>query len=483
MKRIASVKIGILAFGFLLSGFTTHASAAVTFTFCSDRVVAPGDSTSGFAGTIYGAAGVLRMTVQQSGPFTLQNLGGSWNNISIGGLQGIPGPNSNLGYNGIVPASAIPGQKIVLTFRIYDILGRLIGQGSTRIIVGGRASGWEQVWQANGSAGVNAYGGLWPGDFDGDGAEEIMAVDTRSGANRWMTMFHYDNNDWQWGWSNYGNPNAGNGIYDYRARFLVGDFDGDNQDEMLGVGPDWITMFHYDNNDWQWGWSNYGNPNVGNGIYDFRHNLLVGNFDDDPADELLGVGPDWITMFHFDNNDWQWGWSNYGDHNAGDGIYPYRYDLKSGDLDGDGKDEVIGLSSWATVFDFDNNDWHWGWSSYGGNSLGGWTYPLASTDRALIGDVDYVDGMAELILIQSGANGSWATTFDFSGNQPNWNWSNYANPPFIGDWPVSSRTASGAAYLLVKAVAGEPAYLIAREAFCASWEMKMYRIEYPNSDY
>ncbi|MEK8019963.1 MAG: M4 family metallopeptidase [Candidatus Parabeggiatoa sp.] len=113
---------------------------------------------------------------------------------------------------------------------------------------------------------------------------------------------------------------------------------------------------HYNN-----GWENVFDRYDSSGIAD---KLYVGDFDGDGAEELLGVSGNWITMFYYENDDWQWGWSNYGDSEAGGGIYPYRNNLSIGDFDGDGKDEILGVDSWITMFHFkigDDNKWDWHW--------------------------------------------------------------------------------------------------------------------------
>ncbi|MEK8019962.1 MAG: carboxypeptidase-like regulatory domain-containing protein, partial [Candidatus Parabeggiatoa sp.] len=188
-------------------------------------------------------------------------------------------------------------------------------------------------------------------------------------------------------------------------------------------------------------------------------------------------------MYHYENDDWQWGWSNYGNSEAGGGIYPYRNNLTIGDFDADGKDEILGLSSWATVFHFDNNDWHWGWSTYGSNSFAGWTYPLYG-DILLIGDIEHTNSNHEVMFIQQGDSARWSTVMNYADNKFNWGWSNYGGDepntyPFIDDWPVKGSSTS---YMLVKASASEPEYLLARRKYGSHYLVSMYRKVIPDSD-
>ncbi len=448
------------------AGSELHAKNLV---FCELGAFSPGPF--GIAGSQSGLpSGNYQMVLSQAGAFNIQNLQASWNGVKAGGYQRIPSGVNPLVITGVIPFSAPAGKSTVVTVSVYGFLGAVALQASVRVYVRGYTmTGWRKEWSAVATQGIDAYSRLYHGDFDGDGAEEILGVGSGSGNNVWITMFDYDNGDWQWRWSNQGDPNAGGGIYPYRNRLLVGDFDGDDRDELLGTGG-WITMFHFDNEDWRWGWSNYGDPNAGHGIYPYRDHLIAGDFDGDDRDEVLGTGG-WITMFHFDNEDWWWGWSNYGDPNAGNGIFPYRNHLRVGDFNGDDKDEVIGLAGWATVFHFDNGDWQWGWST-GGGSFSGWPYPLAPTDHLVIGDANSSSSNDEILFTQSGYNAAWLAMMKFSGYQPYLGWSNYGDPPLIDDWFIA---VSNPSYFFVRAIVGQPEYLYARKRSCSRNYDAMYR--------
>ena len=72
---------------------------------------------------------------------------------------------------------------------------------------------------------------------------------------------------------------------------------------------------------------------------------------------------------NFDNSSWNTLWSNSGDNTVG--IYPYRNQLVIGNFDFDDKDEILGIYTWATKFDFDNNSLNWSWST-GASTLSDW---------------------------------------------------------------------------------------------------------------
>ncbi|MCY1002033.1 VCBS repeat-containing protein [Myxococcus sp. MISCRS1] len=462
-------------------------SHAAVVTFCAGTLANSGQNFVNYSGTSSGlATGMYRMTLSQSGAFTVQNLQASWNGIAVGAFQPISG-SATVSLSGIIPSGLAPGQSVTVTLSIQNIMGQLIDQSTTTVAVNGQSPGWNKVWTATSQGGVAAYAKHYVGDFDGDGTEDLLGVDT----NGWMTMFHYRNGDWQWGWSNNGSPSAGGGIYDYRNNLVIGDFDGDGKDEALGVAS-WVTLFHFDNGTWNWGWSSYGSTSD----QLFAHSngggyLVSGNFDlAAPAqkDELVGVSASgWITLFRLNaaGTGWDWLWSTQG--NTAHGMYGYRHHLRNGgDTNGDGKEELLGLASWATTFHYVNGEFAWGWSTYGANHIGGVGYPQGPQDALLTGNLDSVDGRDEWFFIQGGPTASWAITEDWAGSGFSWNWSNHnftPAAPFIGDWPLANNGGSNASYLLVRAVAGQPKHLVARRTFCAHRDMRMYVISNPWANY
>lgn len=343
-------------------------------------------------------------------------------------------------------------------------------------------NGWDVAWSNFGSG--NIYGHnvkdgdlFYMGDFDGDGTEELLCVAyTPNGANDWITILKYVNDNWEWYWSNYGSSSAGNGIYPYRNNFIIGDYDGDGKDELLGNNINgWTTLFKFNNGNWQWIWSDNGNASHPIRLY--KDKFYAGDFNGDGKDELFGcdLPNGWTTTFKWNGSNFIWDWSDYGSNQA---IRQYRTNMLPGDFDGDGKVEMLGFDGWSTLFHFDNGNWQWKWSTYGANDFNGWTYPPLTTDRILAGNLD-TDNKDELFFLQTHSTAAWSTTMDLKNDQSDWNWNWSANSqysvPFIDDWPLAASGGSNTRYYLVKAKSNEPKYLLAMRKFCGNYLVNMYK--------
>ena len=391
-------------------------------------------------------------------------------NNNVDLVNNTPGNSYTINY-------AANTKKLTLSFGPLDV--RVLEFISN---VPNQDNGWSDVWSNFGSGWIDGHqlhenDTYLTGDFDGDGAEELFCV---SGGGNWLTMLKYKNNDWDWMWSNYGDEAAGAGIFPYRNNLTVGDFDGDGRDEVIGCAGGWITMFKYHDGDWHWHWSNYGNSSINISPYPYFH---AGDFDGDGKDELIGyavpsVESGWVTMFKWNGNGFTWSWSNYGSNHA---MCPYMQNMTVGDFDGDGKDELLGLGSWNTMFHYENGNWNWGWSCYGSNNWG----PITPTNPSafVTGNVDN-DAKDELFILPTQLN-------NYSGSISNYarliqmasatSWvSDWApSVPYIDDWPITNAAQNTTKYLCIKAKANRPAYLLAIRKFGNSYLVNMYSKNVP----
>jgi|GEM_PF-4394102 len=132
-------------------------------------------------------------------------------------------------------------------------------------------------------------------------------------------------------------------IFGSSDKFYAGDFDGDDLDELLAVSASRMAILKFVNGEWIVFAENGGAANLWPGIFPYRNNLIVGDFDGDGTDEVLGNGgaSGWWTLFRFNVTDWQWVASDYG--NLSNPVRPYGDYIVAGDFNGDGADELLGV--------------------------------------------------------------------------------------------------------------------------------------------
>jgi hypothetical protein len=225
---------------------------------------------------------------------------------------------------------------------------------------------YQTIW--TGQAGNNLYNFIssgtfssgsvdhYVGDFDGDGSDELFLIKP----NR-MAVFSYNGTTWVRDW---GAQNSNVHMHQYANRLSVGDFNGDGKDDILGhPSTGWMTIFEFDNNaGWVWGyWTNLGNNYP---IVNYRNNLRVGDFDGDGQDDILGIDNGVaMELFTYSPNAQTGFTSMWFTNNPNHMMVAFGSRFVIGNFDTDPQDELLGYGGWATKFDFDNSDFHWGWST------------------------------------------------------------------------------------------------------------------------
>jgi hypothetical protein len=204
--------------------------------------------------------------------------------------------------------------------------------------------GWGRVsWSSYNSA----NGETWPacGDVDGDGADEIV-IGLGSGGAGWFEVFDYGSGTvshkaWvQVRWSAYRTS-------DGEVRPACGDMDSDGRDEIVvglgSSGSGWFELFDdgeadYGHLGWQRVlWNEYNGMNG-------ESRPACGDVDGDGVDEIvIGLGSGgagWVEVFEYGGQGLthrDWVRVRYQAYNASNG----ETRPACGDVDGDGKDEVV----------------------------------------------------------------------------------------------------------------------------------------------
>lgn len=368
------------------------------------------------------------------------------------------------------------GGNLQLFFGPLDVLVIKFNMNTSSLANG---NGWDLEWSNEGGGDIGGWtmkpwDKIFPGDFDGDGEDELLLVGDAGTSGDWLALLKMVNGQWAWKWSNYGN--GSHALHAYSGDFLVGDFDGDGKDELLGNNT-WTTMFKWNGTDWTWMWSDYGSAS--NPIRPYKDRFYVGDFNGDGKDDVLGcdLPSGYTTIFTYNGSGLVWGyWSDNGSSHA---MKPYRASMVSGDFNADGKDELLGLGAWATLFNFTGSGWGWMWSTNGSSSFNGWNYPLSPWDRIVVGNFDG-DAKDELMFLSTGPSASWAQSQDFNVSSPGWNFNWVANNtyaiPFIDDWPINDGFGFNTRYFKVRTTLGNSNadQLLATRDYC-SLPVSQYR--------
>jgi predicted transcriptional regulator len=266
-------------------------------------------------------------------------------------------------YYGTIQAADIDGDGR------DELLGR--GAGGMEVY---RFDVANNVWQPlilsgpfSDAEGWNApqyYGTIQAADIDGDGRDELLGRGPEG-----MQAYRFDmvNSTWQTMVSSGPFADSGGwGEQTYVGTIQTADVDGDGQDEVLGRGPEGMVAYRFDvvSNSWQTVVSSGPFTDAqGWGDPDHYHTIQTGDIDGDGQDELLGRGVAGMETCRFDaiSNNWQMMASNGPFSDAEGWNHPDHYGtIQTADIDGDGQDELLGRSAAgmaAYQFDVARNAW------------------------------------------------------------------------------------------------------------------------------
>ena len=299
---------------------------------------------------------------------------------------------TNVNYPKVVDVPVISTSDTIIVGNFYgdDTQELLVIKlsSSTAFLYGFRTDHWKQIWHGSiKDWQINSTDKFYSGDFNGDGYDEVLCV--QNVVNGWATIYQYVynphqfNNPWQNIWTNSGNGNIGNWNYRPGDIILSGYFNDTIYCSLLCMRntfrPTGSCQRLYSGS-WETLWS----PTIGFGPIDTTvtsptgfDRYYVGDFNGDGIDELFCTevsqnSTDIMKLIRYDNG-WNTQWTNNG-QSDGVGIYPYRANLHVGNFDVDRADELLGVGTWATKFDFNStNQWDWSWSTYESGRLSDWS--------------------------------------------------------------------------------------------------------------
>jgi len=328
--------------------------------------------------------------------------------------------------------------------------------------------GWKFLWGSNNGAIDLWYFGpkdhLAVGDFDGDGADELLAANPDS---HYSHLMDYNGSSWSTQWSNLGNGWIHWWSIGQADRFIAGDFVvGNGRDELLVTNAQshYAHLMVYQGGSWSTVWSNLGSGAIDFWLLGANDRWVSASFEAGyPGDELLAINADsnYSHMMRYNGSSWTTVWSNLGNDliawwylgpadrylggefspaSAGaefQGINPNGWShtnnypnpwngiwsnggsdwihwwfigaqdvyVKGNFLAGNSRDEILAIApnnGWSQMVAYDGSNWQYQWGNSGSGSIGWWY--IGAGDRCISGDFAAGDGRDELLCMQP-ANG------------------------------------------------------------------------------
>lgn len=197
------------------------------------------------------------------------------------------------------------------------------------------------------------------GDFDGDGDDDIALA---GGANWGSVPVAFSNGNGSFTFTNYAIGDFASWAATPGVKLLVGDFDGDEDDDLALTGAaGWGSIpLAFSNRNGTFNVANYAVGNFASYAATPGAKPVVGDFDGDDNDDIALVGPaGWTTI----PVAMSYGWGPFRETNNFvrhfPGWAPYASKVVAGDFDGDGKDDIAitGGVAWRSIaFAFASGD-------------------------------------------------------------------------------------------------------------------------------
>ncbi|MGY3793811.1 T9SS type A sorting domain-containing protein [Aquimarina sp. 433] len=297
------------------------------------------------------------------------------------------------------------------------------------------------------------------GDFDGDTDEELLFMSSTT----WSGMEDYScdtGTDWYDMWNNHGSRWIGSWYMNEGDRHYTGDFDGDGITDLLSISVSnaWATLqgFNATTNSWYYKWSNFGSFNISTWHIRSSDQFQIGDFDGDGKDELLGFSYNWSSLFDFEGGTFSQRWTNSGSGRIGgvDANYDNRY--TPGRFTVTNADELLTwVNTWVTVLRFDTNTSQWNWIwSQYGDSKFANMQILPLNNQQKILIGNFDQDATDEVL---NINNTWSATADYNGINFQQNWNN-SGTGRLDNWYLNGVQND---YLTVKATPHNEKHILA----------------------
>jgi hypothetical protein len=223
------------------------------------------------------------------------------------------------------------------------------------------SSSWDMPWTNNGTGRIawwdmHKEDQYIAGDFAGLGFDQLLAINYADG---WAQLMEYYGGSWHMIWTNNGNHWISGWHLSAGDKYLSGNFQGNasGQKGLLTIatnGDGYAALLKYSGGQWYNVWDNKGSGKIHWWDMNPTDKYLVGNFDGGNKDQLLAIAANgWSQLMSYPSSsgDWDTPWANDG---AGtiDLWYMHPSDkYVRGDFNGHGQADlfVAATNGWAQL--------------------------------------------------------------------------------------------------------------------------------------
>jgi len=256
------------------------------------------------------------------------------------------------------------------------------------------------------------------GRFDGGDRDELLAVSTTGYAH----LMKFANGAWTTPWANNGNG----AIHWFQLhpgdKFITSDFDGDGRDELLAISTTGFAhLMKFTGGTWTTLWANNGSGTIHWWHLNPSDKFVAGDLDGDGRAELAGVSTGGFAhLMKFAGGTWSTPWANNGNGKIDWWSIGAGDRFRIADFDGDGRAELLGISTtgYAHLMKYANGTWSTPWANNGSGKINYWI--MANSDQYVAGRFG---GAGDARLMAVAANG-WSHLMTFGGAAWQTPWSN-----------------------------------------------------------
>ncbi len=335
---------------------------------------------------------------------------------------------------------------------------------------------FSSAWNNWGAGSINGWK-LHPNDivlgggFSNDKSSEVLLIDSLGN----FEMLEFRNGDWEI-------VNVSNYLTFPKnlKQAWLGDFDGNGADEVLTFGTA-LSLYSIDSLGLHLQWVSDLSPNSlskvtiltgdfnGNGITDV---LLINTLNREMT--LLSFEKDNGGQFRLTDES--------GSLKTSAFPFDYKTRFYSGDFNGDGQDGLLAFGEGAALFTLVNEQWEWIWSANLNDHFKGWNYPLDTDNLTLlVGNIDTTHSGDELMVIGSNPKETGISIYGFNDQSKSWseNETHLSKDPYLGDWPLKSEKGRNTSYKLIPNGTSADRLLTLREFECGGiwrYEAGLYNL-------